>query len=46
MWKKSEKKKFFKKAKKDPKVQKSVKKAEFHSIGATIRSCRESWFLP
>ena len=27
-------------------MQKSVKKAGFHSIGATIRTCRESRCLP
>ena len=33
-------------AKKCPIVQKNVKKVGFHNIGATIRTCRESWFLP
>ena len=32
-------------AKKCPKVQKSIKKAGFYSIGATIRTRRESWVL-
>ena len=34
-----------KRAKKCLKVQKSVKKAVFHSINATICTCRESWCL-
>ena len=33
-------------AKTCPKVQKSVKKAGFHIIGATICTCWESWCLP